>query len=402
MILAAITLVASFVLYLWAPQKIVFPCALGVYILLLITTGTLIVSTGNSHSSFIALWMLITVFASVFGLWGVIPVAVALIAYVLTIVAHKGELSEFDIIVVIVTGIIPLIVSYIIFHANKRSSNKQSTAYHELANELGQAINKSEVVIKAIDDGVIALNSHGNIDLMNPAALRIIGWGDNDVIGLNYASVLKLTDTKNQAVTEANDPIATTLATNKDIHSKDFFAITGSGKHILINLVVSPIGQIGEGVIVVFSDITRESAEEREQAEFISTASHEMRTPVASIEGYLGLALNPQTAQIDAKARDFIEKAHASAQHLGRLFQDLLDVSKADDGRLANHPGVVDIINYVGEVVEGLRPKAEEKHLRLFYKPKPEISATEEDEETLADRRLSPVYYANVDNDHSR
>ena len=87
---------------------------------------------------------------------------------------------------------------------------------------------------------------------------------------------------------------------------------------------------------MIFRDITKEKAEEREQAEFISTASHEMRTPVASIEGYLGLALNPATANIDEKARDFITKAHESAQHLGRLFQDLLDISKAEDGRLKN------------------------------------------------------------------
>src|SRR5690606_7203888 len=109
---------------------------------------------------------------------------------------------------------------------------------------------------------------------------------------------------------------------------------THSGKKLLISLVVSPVGQIGSGAIIVFRDITKEKAEEREQAEFISTASHEMRTPVASIEGYLGLTLNPATAQIDEKARDFITKAHESAQHLGRLFQGLLDVTKADDGRI--------------------------------------------------------------------
>ena len=66
-----------------------------------------------------------------------------------------------------------------------------------------------------------------------------------------------------------------------------------------------------------------------------------MRTPVASIEGYLGLALNPATAHIDEKARDFITKAHESAQHLGRLFQDLLDISKVEDGRMKNNPKII-------------------------------------------------------------
>ena len=126
-------------------------------------------------------------------------------------------------------------------------------------------------------------------------------------------------------------------STNTASVTDKFSLTTGSGKKLIVSLVVSPIGDIGSGVIIVFRDITKTKSDEREQAEFISTASHEMRTPVASIEGYLGLALNPNTAQIDQKARDFIEKAHASAQHLGRLFQDLLDVSKADDGRLSNY-----------------------------------------------------------------
>ena len=116
---------------------------------------------------------------------------------------------------------------------------------------------------------------------------------------------------------------------------------------------------------MVFRDMTKEKSEEREQAEFISTASHEMRTPVASIEGYLGLALNPATATIDDKAREH-PKAQASAQHLGRLFQDLLDVSKAEDGRLSNNPTVLDTAAYISDIVEGLRPKALEKNLTLI------------------------------------
>ncbi|MBJ58485.1 hypothetical protein CMN24_02085, partial [Candidatus Saccharibacteria bacterium] len=141
-----------------------------------------------------------------------------------------------------------------------------------------------------------------------------------------------------------------------------------------------------------FRDVTKEKAEEREQAEFISTASHEMRTPVASIEGYLGLALNPQTAQIDAKARDFIMKAHEAAQHLGRLFQDLLDVSKSEDGRLTNIPRVVDMGSFVATIVEGLQGKAQEKGLELIFKPA----------DQRAQKILVPVFFVNQDNDHIR
>ena len=73
--------------------------------------------------------------------------------------------------------------------------------------------------------------------------------------------------------------------------------------------------------------------EEKQRADFISTASHEMRTPVAAIEGYLALALNEKVSKVDTKARGFLEKAHESTERLGKLFQDLLTSAKAEDGQ---------------------------------------------------------------------
>ncbi len=393
-ILAAVTFSFGFLSYLFAPRKYIFPTALSVYLLLGATTAELIFATGGTHSSFVGLWLAVAVFASVFGWWGVAPLALITLGYDAYLFIEKHP-SLVSLLLALIIGLAPLVVSYIIFHIKAKGPNEDK-AFNDLASELSQVSNKSDVVINAIGDGVIALNSKGVIELINPAAQHIIGWGTSDAVGLDYKSVLKLSDKEDKPLTTANDPIEHVLGVNSEIHTKEFFVTTGGGKRLLLSLVVSPIGQPGEGVIVVFQDITRESAEEREQAEFISTASHEMRTPVASIEGYLGLALNPNTAQIDEKARDFIEKAHASAQHLGRLFQDLLDVSKAEDGRLSNHPGVVDVVDYIGDIAEGLRPKAQEKGLTLLYKPAP-------DGNDKGDSRIiSPVYYANVDNDHLR
>jgi signal transduction histidine kinase len=215
--------------------------------------------------------------------------------------------------------------------------------------------------------------------------------------GLNYKSVLKIINIKNQVAEDGEDPIAKALTANQSVFTDQLSLQTQSGKNFIASISVSPVGQLGQGVIVVFRDITNEKSDERQRAEFISTASHEMRTPVASIEGYLGLALNPATAQIDAKARDFITKAHESAQHLGHLFQDLLDVSKADDGRMQNKPTVIDIIPFMHEVVTGLTPKAVAKNLRITYKPMPDGQVADE-----LSKRLNPVYYVNVDRDHLR
>lgn len=396
-VIAAIALILAFVSYLWAPKKLLFGSAYTLFLLLCVAVTALISDTGLLASPFIALWMLLCIFAGIFGAYGLVPLFLAVTAYMIFGVTG-GTLGRESIVTLVLMGELPLIASYIIWHTKTGEGDQgKDRAYRELATELSQVAGKSEVVINAIADGVIALDGQGVIQLINPAAQQIIGWGKQDALSLNYKSVLKLTDNKNAELTPANDPISQVLATNKEITTDDLILVTNSGKKRLVSIVISPVGQLGSGVIVVFRDITSDKEEERQQAEFISTASHEMRTPVASIEGYLGLALNPATAQIDDKARDYITKAHESAQHLGRLFQDLLDVSKAEDGRLSNNPKVVDVVAFLHDIVQGLTPKAEAKGLRIHYKPLPDGVI-----EKLAERTLNPVYYTNVDNDHLR
>lgn len=396
-ILAGVSLVVGFISYLWAPKKYIFWTSFAAFGILAAMTATLVLSTGGVSSPFIALWMVVAVFAGIFGMYALAPLFLAITAY-LVIEFMGGTLSREAILTVVLAGELPLGISYLIWHVKSSSGDKEDKAYRELATELSQVAGKSEVVINAIADGVIALNSQGVIQLINPAAQRIIGWGKQDALALDYKSVLKLVDKKGEELQPATDPITQALGNNEQVTTNELSIVTNSGKKILTSIVVSPVGQLGSGVIVVFRDITKEKAEEREQAEFISTASHEMRTPVASIEGYLGLALNPATAQIDDKARDFITKAHESAQHLGRLFQDLLDVSKAEDGRLSNNPKAVDVVEFVHDIVQGLRPKAEEKGLRVLYKPQPD----DDEKDRSGERQLNPVYYVNVDNDHLR
>lgn len=398
-LLAAIALVVGVVSYLWTPQKYTFWGALGAYALLCATAAILILNTGGVSSPFIALWMIIGVFAGVFGSYGLVPLVTASLAYLVWL--YTGHvLTRETVMTVVLTGELPLAVSYLIWHGKGTSGAESSGSdqtFHKLASELSQVSGQSEVVINAIADGLVALNGQGVIQLMNPAAQQITGWTKQDALKLDYKSILKLLDKTGRDVTPANDPISQALATNKAVHATDLTLVTNAGKKILVAITANPVGQPGQGVIIVFRDTTLERREERQQAEFVSTAAHEMRTPVASIEGYLGLALNPATAQIDEKARDFINKAHESAQHLGTLFQDLLDVSKAEDGRLTNNPKVVDVVAFTHDIVTGLRPKAEQKSLRMLFKPQPD-----DDEEKAGERRLNPVYYANVDNEHLR
>lgn len=389
---AAVTLIGSIGFYFWNPKDKTNLITFLVYVLLVALTASIVLTTGKTSSPLIGLWIVTGVFAGVFGWRGFLLIVLLVAGYDIYAALINAPIET--IVISSIASITPLIASFIIWHSKSDKQTAKDKAYNELATELSHEANKSEIVINAINDGVVLVDTSGVIQLINPAAQRIIGWGQNDAVGLSYKSVVKLNDKTDKPLTDSSDPVAQVLTTNHEVHSEDFSVTTESGKKILLSLIVSPIGTPSTGAIMVFRDMTKEKAEEREQAEFISTASHEMRTPVASIEGYLGLALNPNIVQIDEKGRDYVQKAHESAQHLGRLFQDLLDVSKAEDGRLSNNPRVVDVADYVGDIAEGLEQKAKEKGLRFLYKPRPETETTI--------RTVTPVYYAHVDNDHLR
>lgn len=363
----------------------------ALFIVFALTTAYLISSTGGFDSSYLALWAILAFVAGVFGAFGWLPIFIFI--GVFTAANYLGgDFSGQQALIIIVSGILPLIAGAIIWRDPPGLEDASAKNVKHLASQLSEVATKSEIVINAIGDGVIAVDGKGIIQLINPAAQEILGWGKQDALMLNYQSILKLTDENNNDVDTDADPIETVLNTNQKARNNDLVTVTQSGKKINIALVVSPSGNPGSGAIAVFRDITNERSEEREQAEFISTASHEMRTPVASIEGYLGLAMNPNTATVDARGHDYIMKAHEAAQHLGRLFQDLLDVSKSEDGRLANNPKVVDLVPYTQTIVQGLTQKAADKNLELIFKP------TDGD----ASRKIMPVYYVHQDNDHIR
>lgn len=377
------------ILCFWLPRKHETGIGIFVYLLTVTVATTTIITSGGVVSPFLVMWIIVAIFA---GFFGAIISGIMGLLVILQIIAtsiQQGINMQF-IIGYLFFGFLPLIFSLVLWVRRQKTDDNTSN----LENRLSAVESKSDVVINAIDDGVLAISKDGNIELINPSAQQIIGWDQGDALGLNWKSVLKLVTSDGKDVEDLENPIAQSLSKNQPTHNDKLFLLTSSEKRILVSIVSSPVGTDGEGIIVVFRDITKEKAEEREQAEFISTASHEMRTPVASIEGYLGLALNPATAHIDEKARDFITKAHESAQHLGRLFQDLLDISKVEDGRMKNNPKVINVNEFLKNIFDGLATKASEKQLNYIFMP----DIIDEGKE----KSLQPIFYANIDPDHFR
>ncbi len=260
-----------------------------------------------------------------------------------------------------------------------------------------------KVIIDNIEDGVILIDDQQVIQLINPGGAGLCGWPVEEAIGVDVIPVLKLVNDKGVELDESDNPLQKVFTSEQSVKGDNVFLMTRDKRQLPIRLNVSPLLDHNKQVtaaVAVFSDVSQEKAAEQQRADFISTASHEMRTPVAAIEGYLALALNDKVSTIDTRARGYIEKAHSSTQHLGQLFQDLLTSAKAEDGRLTSHPIVVEIGEFLEQLTTDLRLVAEKKGLLMEFAAgnTSSVDATKEG----GGRVVRPLYYVQVDPDRVR
>ena len=250
------------------------------------------------------------------------------------------------------------------------------------------------MALSKIHDGVVVLDRNNVIRFINPSAATMAGYGTSNLAtGLDFQLVLKIESKDGREFTDAENPLIRAVSQNQSFENYSCLLISGnSGKRIPISITVLTT-ETGDKIIT-FRNITKELAEENEQAEFISTASHEMRTPVATIDGYITLCLNPQTATVDERAKGYLESASKASKHLGKLFQDLLDVTKLDDGRIRPNFKPLEVSDFVKQTIADHALKAKEANLNLVFGANTPIAPDE--------HRLEQMLYASADTDFLR
>ena len=255
----------------------------------------------------------------------------------------------------------------------------------------------AELTLNAIHDGVIMTDKNGVIIYINPAAVSMTECGSAaTAVGLDYALVVKLESKEGRELKEEENPLVQAVKTRTPLESHQACLIQAkSNKRIPIAISVLPIDNLQQNRIITFRNIAKELEEEGEQTEFISTASHEMRTPVATIDGYLSLSLNPQTATIDERAKGYLTAAQNASKHLGKLFKNLLDITKLDDGKIRPHFVPVEMVGLVKTISDDYVMRAKEANLN--YKFGSDNPGAFDDS-----RNISQVVYSFVDVDFVR
>lgn len=252
--------------------------------------------------------------------------------------------------------------------------------------------NLNELVLQSVHEGVIIVDAAGNIQLANPAAESMLGHTADELLGISHVSVVRLLDKTGAAIGEAENPISRALKDGQFSETRNLDLLSADNNKVApISLVVAPTEGAEAWLVVTFRDIAKELREERARNDFISTASHEMRTPVASIEGYLGLAMNPRTATVDERGLMYLQKAHEASQHLGRLFQNLLDTTKLDDGQIRPHFEPVELTSLVKSIADAQVPNIEKKGLKYQF-----------GNEAVDGKIINQLIYASVDQDFLR
>ncbi len=114
------------------------------------------------------------------------------------------------------------------------------------------------------------------------------------------------------------------------------------------------------GVVVIFRDVTREREAAKMKSEFVAHVSHELRTPLASIRAYVEMLVDGEAA--DEKTRkEYCEIIQSSADRLGRLIDNMLNISRIEAGTVRVNKEPISVSMICKEAFDAVRPQAEEK-----------------------------------------
>jgi signal transduction histidine kinase len=138
----------------------------------------------------------------------------------------------------------------------------------------------------------------------------------------------------------------------------------------------------GRAFVVIVRDVTERRAVERMKDEFVATVSHELRTPLTALRGHVELVLDGDGGPVTELQQCFLRVATQSADRLGALINDLLDVAKIEAGRVQLRKELVDLGAVLREVSSTFRIEAT-RHGLAFREDLAELPAVVGDRDRL-------------------
>lgn len=245
--------------------------------------------------------------------------------------------------------------------------------------EVADKSRELEAMLAGIGDGVLVTDAGGTLLLINPVAQRIFAL-EAAPLGANVRRTLpseELADLLEETAAAGRAQIRE-LALPSAGHSSD-------GQPYVFQALAAPLfrnteeGERVGGVVVVLRDITAQKELERMKSNFLSVVSHELKTPLHSIKGFVEIILMGKTGPVTDLQRDFLTTVQEQTVHLQRLIEDLLEFSRLESGQVRLRPVQVSPFELARSVVAKLKPLAAHRQLALELAVPPDLPEVEVD-----------------------
>ncbi len=237
----------------------------------------------------------------------------------------------------------------------------------ETKNQNEQEKVRYQALLNSIGDGVVACDQAGTVIFANAAAEHMLGLSQNDILGTTWAQTNPI------VVTEQGDlvPLADRAhmqakATSKVAHARYFYQ-TLQGKKIPVAVTASPIvlENLYLGTIIVFRDITNEALVDKAKTEFVSLASHQLRTPLSAINWYTEMLLAGDGGALLPEQRRYMQEVATANARMIQLVNSLLNVSRIELGTFMIQPQAIDVLSVLRSVMDELKPAMDERRLQF-------------------------------------
>jgi signal transduction histidine kinase len=173
---------------------------------------------------------------------------------------------------------------------------------------------------------------------------------------------------KKQRLDDSDTPFAEALVTGKvvlgDLNS-DYYFVRSDQTKFPVSLVVTPLrGETGLdafGLVVVFRNITDEKKFDEAKINFISVASHQLRTPLTPMRWFSEMLLSGDLGEMKPEQKKLVEDIYKSVDRMVNLINLLLQIARVETGRVKVVPAMINILDVVNEVVVSLKTVIESK-----------------------------------------
>lgn len=189
---------------------------------------------------------------------------------------------------------------------------------------------QTEAVMRSIAEGLIVINEKGETLLMNPAAEKLLGVSKNEVMGKSILGSAKDEQLISLATPSSGSEEKEIMLNSQNEQTKKILRASTA-------VIENEAGQT-MGMVSVLTDVTKQRELDLLKDKFVSNVTHELRTPLAAIKESVNLFLDNMMGKMTPEQEKVLQIAQRNILRLGRLIDNILDISKLESGKVELSP----------------------------------------------------------------